>query len=698
VLKLLRLVLPLLVLAPGAANAADVSVVARDIPLHGSRMLAAAQPQFDMVGLHWRGAGSVSFRTRSLARGWTRWRPAAPEAEDEPDVLSAENRLHGWRIGNPWWTGASDRIEVRTHGRVSRVRAFFLDSPVEKIPLRRLSIAGSPPIITRAQWGADEEIRRAAPLYADALRFAVVHHTAGASGSSPAQAAAIVRGIEVYHVKSNGWNDIGYNFLVDRWGNVYEGRFGGVARPVIGAHALGFNTGSVGIALIGTYSSAAPPPAQLQGLEKLAAWRLDLVHIDPLSTVIATSGGNEKFSAGTQVALRAVSGHRDTGSTSCPGSALYALLGSVRSQIAVTGGPKLYAPAAKGTLGGLVRFTGKLSAALPWTVTVRDGAGKTVAVGSGTGTVVDWTWDARGVNPRAPYAWVMAAGPDVRPASGGFGGRARAPAPALAVTAASATPQRIDGTTNTSTTVAYTLSVAASVTAELLNSVGTPIATLFVEQKPAGVQSFEFDAQGLLDGTYRIRLTARDSAGRTASAAVVVVVSRTVLAFSADTRVISPNGDGRRDAATFTLVLAQQATLSLSLVSGQTSIPLFAGSLQPGSETIPFDGIAPDGGTVPDGPYRATLTMGVPPLAYIESLRLTVDTVAPRLGLVSVTPLRLRVNEKASIRGTVNGRAIATSAKPGVFRLGFRGRLRTLRLVARDAAGNDSPPLSRRLR
>ena len=77
----------------------------------------------------------------------------------------------------------------------------------------------------------------------------------------PAQAAAILRGIEVYHVKSNGWNDIGYNFLVDRYGTVYEGRAGGVDRNVIGAHALGFNTGSVGVAVMGTFTSAAPPAA-----------------------------------------------------------------------------------------------------------------------------------------------------------------------------------------------------------------------------------------------------------------------------------------------------------------------------------------------------------------------------------------------------------------------------------------------------
>jgi flagellar hook assembly protein FlgD len=687
--KPLRLALPLLLLASSAAHAAPVRVVARDIPLHGGRTLASAQQQFDMVGLHWRGRGTVAFRTRSVAGAWSPWRGAAPEADDLPDSGSPENRLRGWRIGNPWWVGESDRIEVRTRGRVSRVRTFFVGSPVEEIPLRRLSIAGSPPIITRAQWQADEEIRRAAPIYADSLKFAVVHHTAGPSGSSPAQAAAIVRGIEAYHVKSNGWNDIGYNFLVDRWGNVYEGRFGGIDRPVIGAHALGFNTGSVGVALIGTYTSAPPPKAQLQGLEKLLAWRLDVAHIDPLSTVIATSGGNEKFSAGTQIALRAVSGHRDTGSTSCPGSALYALLGSVRSEVGKTGTPKLYAPVAKGTLGGPVRFTGKLSAALPWTVTVRDGSGKTLAVGSGTGTAVDWTWDSRGVTSAAPYGWVMAAGADVRPASGTLGSKLGA----LTLTGATATPQRIDGTTTTATTITYTLSVAANVTAELLNSAGTAIATLFVEDKPAGLQSFVFSPEGIPDGTYRIRLTARDATGRTATASVAVIVSRTVLAYSADAKVASPNGDGRHDAVNFTIVLAQPATVSLSLVAGKTSVPLVTQTLPVGSQTIGWSGKAADGAPVPDGRYRATLTIGTPPLAYSESVPLTIDTRPPKLSLVSLSPLRLRVGERVALRGVINGKRIATSAKPGTVRLAFRGTVHKLQLVARDAAGNDSLPL-----
>ena len=92
-----------------------------------------------------------------------------------------------------------------------------------------------------------------------------------------------MRGIEIYHVKANGWNDIGYNFLVDRYGTVYEGRGGGVTRNVIGAHSLGFNSGTVGVSLIGNFQSAAPPAASVSSLVRLLAWRLDVAHVDPLS-------------------------------------------------------------------------------------------------------------------------------------------------------------------------------------------------------------------------------------------------------------------------------------------------------------------------------------------------------------------------------------------------------------------------------
>src|ERR671936_366083 len=347
--------------SPSVAHA-EATIVARDVPLHGTRTLAAAAPRFNMVGLHWRGAGTVEFRTRSLAGRWSAWHSAAPEAEDGPDQPAQA----GWRVGNPYWTGTADAIAYRLHGVLTRLRAYFVWSPVDSLPPRRLSIAGSPLIIPRLSWGADESIRRAPPQYAPAVPYELVNHTAGTNNYSPADSAAIVRGIEIYHVKGNGWNDIGYNFLVDKYGQIFEGRYGGVDKNVVGAHAQGFNTGSGGVGVIGTYNDAAPPVAAQKALANLLAWRLDLAHVDPLSTLMVASGGNPRYPVGIPVFLHTISGHRDTGFTTCPGNALYARLGAIANAAAATGLPKLYAPIVRGQPGGTIEFQATLTTPLPW--------------------------------------------------------------------------------------------------------------------------------------------------------------------------------------------------------------------------------------------------------------------------------------------------------------------------------------------
>jgi hypothetical protein len=207
--------------APAVASAGLATITFRDVPTDGGRSLASSPGRFDLVGVRWHGSGSVQFSVHSTAGAWGPWLDAAAEEEDQPDAGSHEAAAtRGWRVGNPTWVGAANGIRYRTGGRVSDLRASFVRSPELRIPLRAVASAGSPPIVTRSAWGADESIRKGVPLYAPAIRFASVHHTAGPNTYSPAQAAAIMRAIEVYHVKSNGWNDIGYNFLVDRYGTV----------------------------------------------------------------------------------------------------------------------------------------------------------------------------------------------------------------------------------------------------------------------------------------------------------------------------------------------------------------------------------------------------------------------------------------------------------------------------------------------
>jgi hypothetical protein len=87
-------------------------------------------------------------------------------------------------------------------------------------------------IISRAQWGADESIRSRAPMYDNGIKAGIVHHTAGVNDYAQQDSAAIVRSIYAYHTHTLGWSDIAYNALVDKYGQVFEGRFGGMTRPV----------------------------------------------------------------------------------------------------------------------------------------------------------------------------------------------------------------------------------------------------------------------------------------------------------------------------------------------------------------------------------------------------------------------------------------------------------------------------------
>jgi len=679
------LVATLLFLATPAAALGGVSLVVRDVPLHGERTLAAATPQFDLVGLHWRGTGTVQFRTHSFEGRWSAWLRADPEAEDLPNVGSPEARASkGWRLGNPYWTGTSDRIEYRLRGRVERLRAYFVRSPEVRIPLRRVSMTGSPPLLGREAWGANEAIRREAPRYAPSVQFALVHHTAGSNSYTASQSAAIVRGIEIYHVQGNGWNDIGYNFLVDKYGQVFEGRYGGVDKNVIGAHAEGFNTGSTGVAVLGTYGSAAPSAAARTALANLLAWRLDVAHVDPLSTLTWVSGGNARFASGVPVMLRAVSGHRDTGFTTCPGAALYAQLGAIARQAASAGLPKLYTPSVHGGLGGQVRFQARLSESLPWTVTIADATGNVVASGTGTSQDIDWTWDAATV-VQGSYSWTIAAGDTVRPASGTLGAKPVA----LAISSVTALPRTItpngDGQTDSSV-ISYTLSAPATVTATLRGPDGRDLSVLFSQQKLPGKQSFRFAAAGIADGIYEIVLTAND--GRTTVTSVVpVLVDRTVRRFTT-TVAVSPNGDGVGDELTLSFELTRPASVRLEIAqAGKTLAPVYSAVLPVGPQTVAW---SPSG--LKDGKYAAVLTATNDVGTVVHTVLFRIDTVAPELRALSFRALRFRVSEPATIRLTLNGKLVIRTVRAGVFSF-HAPRVRSVRLVAQDAAGNVSQTL-----
>ena len=696
-MRLLRLIFILALALPATAQAEDATIVSRDLPLAGQRTLASAgaQERFNLVGLHWRGSGSVEFRTRAVGGRWSGWNPAAPEAEDRPDAATDERaRKASWRLGNPWWVGPSDRIEYRTRGRVERLRAFFVWSPTTAVPARTLQRAGSPQLVPRRGWNADEKIRRAAPSFAPAIRFSVVHHTAGSNGYTAAQSASIVRAIQLYHVRGNGWNDIGYNFLVDKYGQVFEGRYGGVDRNVVGAHAEGFNTGSVGVAVLGEYSSLAVTGQARDALARLLAWRLDLAHLDPASTLSFPSGGNARFHAGVPVFLRAVSGHRDTGFTDCPGSALYGLLNGIAGEVRQIGLPKLYSPLVSGRVPGKVRFRATLSSPLDWSVDVTN-EGTVVASSSGYGGAVDWTWDATREAP-GRYGYVIRSGSDVTPATGAIGGTDAE----LALTGVAADPETVtpngDGAGDAST-ITFTLNDAANVTVRVVDANGATVLSLGKRWRRALEHAVRVDPAALPDGLYAVVLEATATRGRTASASVPLAVSRTLGAFAASRAVFSPNSDKRADTIGFSFELAAPAEVKLRVLrEGKWIATPLAGALPAGAQKLEWNG-AKRVGKLRDGDYEAVLEATDAVGTVRLMLPFASDTTRPRLRILSRSPLRVWASEPARLTVRAGGKRLVRQVKtPGEAKIWGAGTSGLVRIVAWDAAGNVSSPVSRR--
>jgi N-acetylmuramoyl-L-alanine amidase len=663
---------------PGSSLAAGL-VQQRDLqPQAASRVLSPGR--FELVGLHWRGPGIVQFRTRSLDGRWGAWRESSDE--DNP-------RDRGWRIGEPVWAGASSGFRYRTVGRVSRVRAFFVRSPRVAGPVKRADIAGAPPIITRAGWHADESIRKGAPFYADGVHLVFVHHTVNTNSYTRAQAASIVRGIELYHVKGNGWNDIGYNFLVDKYGQVFEGRYGGVTKPVVGAHAMGFNTGSAGIAVIGDYGSTSITPAARAALLSLIAWRLDLAHVDPLSKVVRVSAGNPRYPAGRAVTLNAISGHRDVYPTSCPGARLYAQLPSIRAAVAKTGLPKLYSPTVTGALGGRVRFMARLSASATWTVTVRDDSGKTVATGTGTGTRVDWTWDA-GAAPVARYTWAIAA-PQTRPATGAIG---NAPAPLslqkLRIVPSVVTPNG-DGRGD-DVKIEYRLSAAARVTVIVQDVLGSSVATLFDGTRKAGKQELTWNPEALNDGWYRLIVLATKGA-KQVQASTRLWIDRTLGGTAASAPVISPNGDGRFDETAISFLLQNPAHVVVRVLRRSKAVAtLLERDLPAGPQRLVWNG-----GGLADGRYVVAVTSADSLLEVTQRVLVRIDRAPPTLRLQALAPITLRLSEPGTLVYAVNGRWRKVLVKrAGIVRIGYRGTVRGVTAYEVDLAGNRSRTVSAR--
>ncbi|MFG2650096.1 FG-GAP-like repeat-containing protein [Streptomyces sp. NPDC048436] len=218
--------------------------------------------------------------------------------------------------------------------------------PEPTVPAAPPSTVTKPPMISRAGWGADESLVEDPPEYIEKVKAVFVHHTVGTNDYSCAQSASLVRGIMTYHVETEGWNDLGYNFLVDKCGQVFEGRGGGTDLPVRGAHTYGFNGESAGIAVLGDFEgdpatnkpAGKPTRAALESVARVAAWKLGQYEGDPTGKVTLTAADDTGvWKKGDTPSLNTVSGHRDGFATACPGKNLYAKLPEIRRYAASAG-------------------------------------------------------------------------------------------------------------------------------------------------------------------------------------------------------------------------------------------------------------------------------------------------------------------------------------------------------------------------
>ncbi|MEZ5091568.1 FG-GAP-like repeat-containing protein [Nocardioides sp.] len=380
-----------------------VRLVGTPEPVHG----------YGSVGVSWAGAApaeqdlSISVRTLT-GEDWSDWETVPYEPEHGPDPGSEEAK-HARPGTDPLLVGDVDQVQVRVDAapgttpddmrlavidpgtatdsrrELPAIDTATLDAPSTSTPgspttadeparetsdggdgtaaLQATTYTPKPKIFSRAQWGADESIREKSALHYYEVHAGFVHHTVNANSYTRAEVPALIRGIYAYHVRVRGWSDIGYNFLVDRFGRIWEGRYGGVDRPVVGAHTLGYNDYSFAMSAIGNYETTRPSQAVLKAYGRLFAWKLSLHGVDASST---------HQQVGPTV-FRAINGHRDAAATACPGKYLYAKLPTIRQ----------YAKADQESWSGRNRVTNLASSAFPDLVVRRASDGRVFVVPTG---------------------------------------------------------------------------------------------------------------------------------------------------------------------------------------------------------------------------------------------------------------------------------------------------------------------------
>jgi hypothetical protein len=320
-----------------------------------------APKRFNLVGMKWRSHAEpgIAVRVRATGGAWGPWTPVDAHTDGAPDGGSVEPTPTG--ISAPVWAGESDELQYRLSKPVPGLRLHFVNTTGSTTPGARATTAvrstvshavaalttpvdalaqagGRPTIVPRSAWGADQGCTPRTTAATGTVKVAFVHHTVTANAYTPEQAPAAILAICRYHRNSNGWADIGYNFVVDRFGTIYEGRAGGVDRAVVGAQAQGYNAESTGIANLGTFSSQPQTPQAISAVARIIRWKLPLHGAPTSGTTRLTSAGGAttRLPRGAMGTFNRVSGHRDGDNTSCPGDALFRQLGDIRARVAAT--------------------------------------------------------------------------------------------------------------------------------------------------------------------------------------------------------------------------------------------------------------------------------------------------------------------------------------------------------------------------
>lgn len=313
-----------------------------------------------MVAVTWRDPKiepviEVNSRRAGVWQGWQRLAPlhdipnvATPTAggggdggggTDATDGSSAGGLEGNGRSGTDLaWIGPADGVRIRLSGQRPRDLRLVLLYPAPsalltpRVAQRRRASAEQlkPALLTRRDWDADPAWRDGSPSYNSTIEQVHVHHTVNSNDYAADDVPGLIRGMYSYHTRSLGWSDIAYNFLVDRFGRTWVGRAGGPDKLVRGAHTLGFNATSAGVAAIGNYDTAKPSAKLLAAIAQLAAWKLAPYGRDPQGRVAVASEGSDRYRTGTRPRLPVIDGHRDTNDTACPGANLYAALPTIR--------------------------------------------------------------------------------------------------------------------------------------------------------------------------------------------------------------------------------------------------------------------------------------------------------------------------------------------------------------------------------